>query len=241
MDRTVLAAIIVAIGLGAGGWFIGSGFVHGRIETRYVTVKGVAEREVQADVALWPVRFVVADDDLGRARERSAESARQVYAFLAAHGIDAKQAELREFDVADTQANRYGGQPAARRYIVSQVIMVRSQQPEVVHAAAQKVSELLSAGVILSQEGYGAGGPTYLFTRLNDLKPAMIAEATASARAAATQFAKDSGSVLGGIRQANQGLFVILPRDQAPGVQEERQRLKTVRVVTTVEYLLRGS
>jgi hypothetical protein len=62
--------------------------------------------------------------------------------------------------------------------------------------------------------------------------------AAANARQAAGQFAKDSGSRLGGIRQANQGTFVILPRDQAPGIMEESQRQKTVRVVATVEYFL---
>ena len=92
------------------------------------------------------------------------------------------------------------------------------------------------AGVVLSSDGPWSGGPSYLFTKLNDLKPGMIAEATASARRAAEQFAKDSGARLQGIRQANQGLFVILPRDQAPGMQEERQRAKIVRVVTTIDY-----
>ena len=82
-------------------------------------------------------------------------------------------------------------------------------------------------------------GPTFLFRRLNDLKPAMIAEATANARKGAEQFAKDSHSALGGIRRANQGVFEILPRDQAPGVMEGRQLQKTLRVVATVDYWLR--
>ena len=66
----------------------------------------------------------------------------------------------------------------------------------------------------------------------------MIAEATSIARAAAEQFARDSGSGLGGIRQANQGVFVILPRDQAPGLNESSQLQKIVRVVSTVQYFL---
>ena len=84
----------------------------------------------------------------------------------------------------------------------------------------------------------GSSGPTYVFTRLNDLKPPMIAEATANARSAAEQFARDSGSAVSGIRQANQGVFVILPRDQAPGINESSQLQKIVRVVSTVQYLL---
>jgi hypothetical protein len=117
--------------------------------------------------------------------------------------------------------------------------MVRSEKPDVVQAASQRVNELVAAGVVLSSSGeFGSGGPTFIFNGLNALKPSMIAAATASARTAAEQFAKDSGTTLGGIRQANQGVFVILPRDQAPGVNESGQLRKIVRVVSTVQYFL---
>jgi hypothetical protein len=115
--------------------------------------------------------------------------------------------------------------------------MVRSDDAARVRAAAQDVGQLVRGGIALTG-GWGVG-PTYLFTRLNDVKPEMIREATAAAREAATQFAADAGSRLGGIRTASQGLFVILPRDQAPGIEEPSQLRKTVRVVTTVEYFLR--
>jgi len=101
------------------------------------------------------------------------------------------------------------------------------------------VGELVAAGVVLSSGGeYGGGGPTFIFTGLNDLKPAMIAEATARAREAAEQFARDAKSRIGGIRRANQGTFEILARDRAPGITEEGQLAKTVRVVSTVDYNL---
>jgi len=235
----IAAAALIAVGIAAGGWFAGDALVRGRAADRIVTVKGVAEREVEADLALWPIQFVVAEDDLARAQSRIAASAKQVSAFLTRHGIDPAQVELQDLSVTDTQANRYGGMSASRRYVISQTIMVRSTQPDVVFEASQRVGELVDAGVVLSSDGPWASGPTYLFTRLNDVKPEMIAEATANAREAAEQFAKDSGSRIGGIRRANQGLFVILPRDQAPGIQEERQRTKIVRVVTTIDYLLR--
>jgi hypothetical protein len=238
MDSRIIGSGVLAAGLALAGWWVGSGFAQGRAEDRYVTVKGVAEREVEADLALWPMQFVVADDDLGRAQARMQDTSRKVRGFLERNGFQPSEVALQDLSVTDTRANRYGGQPAAFRYVVSQTLMVRTERPQVLFDASQKIGELLEAGVVLSSDGPWAGGPTYLFTKLNDLKPAMIAEATASARAAAGQFAQDSGSPLGPIRRANQGLFVILPRDQAPGVQEERQRAKVVRVVTTVEYLL---
>jgi hypothetical protein len=238
MDRQIIAALVLAGGLAAAGWFAGNGFLAARQADRFVSVKGVSEREVQADLALWPMQFVVADDDLGRAQARMVEASARVRAFLERNGFGKDEVQLHDLSVADTRASRYGGPPAPFRYVVSTTLMVRTAEPGRLFEASQKVGELIDAGVVLSSEGPWAGGPTYLFTGLNELKPAMIAEATASAREAAEQFAEDSGSELGPIRRANQGLFVILPRDQAPGVQEERQRAKVVRVVTTVEYLL---
>jgi uncharacterized protein len=109
-----------------------------------------------------------------------------------------------------------------------------------VHAASQRVGELVNAGVVLSSgTEYGGGGPTFIFRGLNDLKPAMIAEATARAREGAEKFASDSRSRLAGIRRANQGVFEILPRDQAQGITEGSQVAKIVRVVSTVDYILR--
>lgn len=237
MDQRLGAAILAA-GIALAGWWIGAGVADGRSADRYVTVKGVAEREVEADLALWPMQFVVADDDLNRAQARMRDAAGKVRDFLERNGLRADELSLQSLSVADTRANRYGGPPAAYRYVVSQTLMVRTERPQALFDASQRVGELIEAGVVLSSDGPGSGGPTYLFTRLNELKPAMIAEATASARAAAEQFAKDSGSPLGSIRRANQGLFVIQPRDPAPGIQEEQQRAKVVRVVTTIEYLL---
>jgi hypothetical protein len=94
--------------------------------------------------------------------------------------------------------------------------------------------------VLTSGQDYGPGGPTFVFSGLNEVKSEMLAEATARAREAAAEFASASGSRVGKIRRANQGVFQILPRDQTPGIQEHNQRMKIVRVVTTVEYLLEG-
>jgi hypothetical protein len=220
---------------------VGRGLEVARGTDRYVTVKGVAERTVKADLALWPIQIASGDDELTRAQARLDSNLARVTRFLLANGIDTTEVELQGLRVTDAYANPY--QPAGRvgsRYVVRQTVLVRTSDPERVRAASQKVGELVGAGVVLSSgEEYGPGGPTYLFKRLNDLKPIMIAEATAEARRAAEQFAKDSKSRLAGIRRASQGVFVILPRDEAPGITEPSQIVKTVRVVSTVEYRLK--
>ncbi|HEX2248791.1 MAG TPA: SIMPL domain-containing protein [Gemmatimonadales bacterium] len=237
--RSAVPAVILALGIALGGLFIGNGFATGRAADQYVEVKGLAEREVPADLALWPLRYVSTGDDLAATQAQITRHTRQVFAFLARNAIDTSSVQLQGIEVSDAFANRFPGERAGPRYVIQQTVMVRSHKPEVVLAASQRVSELVGAGVVLSSSSeFGIGGPTFLFTRLNQLKPSMVKEATANARAAAEQFAADSRTELGGIRHANQGVFVILPRDQAPGVNEGGQLHKVVRVVSTIQYFL---
>ena len=239
-STTTIAALIIAVGIALGGLFAGAGLARARAADRYVTVKGVAEREVQADLALWPLRVAATDNDLAAAQATVQRSFERIRAFLRRNGIDSTQTELQEVQVTDNFAQSYRPRgEIAMRFIVRQTLMVRTTQPATVLATSQRMGELVSAGVVLSSEEYGGGGPTFLFTKLNEVKPAMIAEATANAREAAEQFAKDSRTSLRGIRQASQGVFIILPRDQAPGISEQGQINKIVRVVSTVEYFLK--
>lgn len=238
------SAVILAAGIAAAGWLIGNGFGNIRTAERYVTVKGVSEREAMADVAIWPLRIVATGDDLSQTQARIERDRKTILEFLEENGIPASATELQGLDVTDALANPYrSGGPVNSRFVINQTVMVRSDQPEVVMAASQKVGDLVDAGVVLSGSGGGPGpygsGPTFIFTGLNDIKPEMIAEATASARQAAEQFAADASSGIRGIRRANQGVFVILPRDQAPGIMESSQLHKTVRVVSTIDYFLR--
>ncbi|MGB9514616.1 MAG: SIMPL domain-containing protein, partial [Candidatus Acidiferrum sp.] len=138
---------------------------------------------------------------------------------------------------------------APHRYIVDQQITVRTKRVDVVANAAQKTMQLLQKGIVLGGNNNFGQGLAYKFTALNSIKPDMITEATRNARAAADRFASDSGSKVGAIRQANQGVFSILPADQGAATGEpgeggdvsfgaDASLMKTVRVVTTVQYYL---
>ena len=81
---TLAAAAVLAVGVAAAGSFVGDGFMRARLGDRFVTVKGLSEREVKADLALWPIRFVATGDDLGQAQAKIAADARAVADFLAA-------------------------------------------------------------------------------------------------------------------------------------------------------------
>lgn len=232
----IVSALFVAMGLIVGGWFIGRGFDHSRRQS-WVTAKGLAERDVKADIALWRIRFVETGDQLADVQAKIQHDDATVAMFLARHKLDKGAIAFRNIQVTDRAAQMYGNQQYKTRFIITGTIMVRTQNVDAVAAAAQDTGALIAQGVVPGDANGGNDeGPIYLFDGINALKPAMIAEATRNARASAAQFAHDSGSKLGSLRRANQGVFEILPRDKAPMLQQDKQVEKTVRVVSTLVY-----
>jgi hypothetical protein len=243
----VLLGLLLAFGLIVGGWVMGAQIKATRLSDRYVTVKGLVERKVKSDLAIWPLSYKEAGDDLSSVYSKAEVDKQVILQFLGQQGIQSSEIELGVVRVVDTQANEWGGgsNRAPHRYIVEQQIMVRTLRVDQVAAAAQKTMQLLQKGIILnSNPGQGLA---YRFTGLNSIKPDMITEATRNARAAADRFASDSGSKVGSIRQANQGIFSILPEDQhsetaeageSGGNNADSSIMKTVRVVTSVQYYL---
>lgn len=234
--------VLLAIGLIIGGWVLGSQIKATRLADRYVTVKGLVERTVKSDLAVWPISYKEAGDDLALLYAKTETDKKIILQFLAEQGLQSTEIELGVVRVVDTQANEYGGgNRAPHRYIVEQRITVRTSRVDQVASAAQKTMLLLQKGIVLNSDP--GQGLAYKFTGLNSIKPDMITEATRNARAAADRFAADSGSKVGSIRQANQGTFSILPADQGGGGEEgyanpDVSLMKVVRVVTTVQYYL---
>ena len=242
MDRSVgvaagfFSALLIALGLVGAGWLVGEGIIEGRRADSHVQVKGLAERDVKADLALWPIKFQVTGNDLAQIQARIETDLQTVQQFLRDSGFTEEEIQRQSLQIQDFGAG-YGGNRPEERYGVSQSVLVRSEKVDQVEGVSRRLGELVAQGIVLQQD-WNATGPTYVFTRLNEIKPDMLAEATASAREAANQFAEDAAAELGGIRDANQGVFVILPRDDVPGSSEQAQIFKTVRVVSTITYSL---
>jgi uncharacterized protein len=245
---TPLLGVLLAVGLIVGGWALGVQVKAIRLSDRYVTVKGLVERKIKSDLAIWSLSYKEAGDDLSLVYAKSESNKNAVLQFLNQRGFRSSEIEVGVVRVVDTQANEYGGgNRAPHRYIVEQQITLRTPRVDQVADAAQKTMQLLEKGIVLnSDQGQGL---IYKFNGLNSIKPDMITEATRNARAAADRFASDSGSRVGSIRQANQGVFAILADDQASDTSEpgesvgqmssaDTSLIKTIRVVTTVQYYL---
>lgn len=226
-----IAAVAFVIGLLGLGVILKSAAIDVKSMERTVTVKGLAEMEVEADTVIWPLQFSDADNDLEKLVERIEQKNDAVIAFLKLHGFDDNEISRGAQSIVDKQAREYGGENQQFRYIARANITVYSSQPSKVQNALAKVSQLAKQGIAIVQDSYETR-IEYLFTGLNDVKPAMVQEATEKAREVAIKFAKDSQSQLGKIKTARQGQFSISNRDS------NTPQLKKVRVVTSVEYYL---
>jgi len=229
--RWLASAAILSAGLIVGGYLLGNGLVRAREADRSVTVRGLAEREVTADLATWTIAYSASAPDLAGAQASVDRDTAAIRGFFRELGFPADSLQPTGVNVSQYSDN------GAPKFTVRQRVTLRSTDIKRAQDAVRRQFDLVRRGVVL-EEG---SGMAYTFTRLNDIKPDMVAEATKDARKSAEQFAKDSGTSVGGIKQATQGYFEITARDgdSGGGWGVSDTPYKKVRVVTTVDFHLR--
>lgn len=234
MERHRLSsAIVMSIAIIVLGSMLPIAVKDFRAFDRTVTVKGLCEREVEADKVIWPINYRVASNDLSDLTAKMESNRKTIVQFLKDGGIDESEITFSTPKISDKYSQEYVGTDNRRfRYISQNVITVSTEKVSKVQPLTTRVQELLKAGVIVSSENYWDDNIQYLFEGLNEIKPDMIHEATANARVAAEQFATDSDSKIGKIKTASQGTFSIEDRDATT------PQIKRVRVVTSLTYYL---
>ena len=243
--------VCLLLGLLLGGWVLGAEIKAMKMADRYVTVKGLVERTVKSDRAVWAVSFKTAGNDLPSVFAKSEADKNTVLKFFADQAIAGDEVSVGQIRVVDRQTNEFGvNMDKGSRYILTQTVTVSSADVDKVSRAGGKASTLVQEGVVLASAGNGQqSGIVYQFGGLNALKPDMITEATRNARASADRFAADSGSKVGAIRSANQGVFSISANEPGSAAsageegaggdaQAEASIMKKVRVVSTIDYYL---
>ena len=223
---------IFSFGLVSSGYLLGDGLRRAKAAERSVTVRGVAERDVTADLATWNISFSEEGTALAPVDGAVEKRSLAVRDFF-------RRAGFKPSDVSDTGVsvrNDFDKERKEDRVTVSRSIQLRTHDVMRVHSAFAQQAELIGAGVPL-----GGSDVNYVFTRLAPIKPQMIAEANQNARASAEQFARDSGAAVGRIKSASQGYFAVGPRDgdsdsDGEGGGGHGSPYQKVRVVTTIDY-----
>jgi len=229
-----IGALFLAVGMSVGGYFIGNMMYKSKVATNIATVRGLAERDVKANIASWSVNFEASYNTLSKAYELANESKGKVTAFLKESGFAEEEITPNALTVYKREDRDNVGNITNTTYQISGSVVVRTEDVDKVSAATQKVGDLVGQGVLLT-----SSFPQYFYTKLNDVKPEMLGEATRNARTAAEQFAKDANAKVGNINSAGQGAFTLSPRDAGEnGGDESGSMYKKVRVVTTISFYL---
>ncbi len=227
----IISSAIVALGLVLLGLALKSGIDRFSDRDRVVTVRGLCEKEVQANKVTWPIVTKEVGNSLPDIYRVIESNNKAIMSFLTDNGLSENEISVNPPQVYDAAAERYGRSDNPYRYQVTNVIVVTSDKVDLVRKLIDKQTDLLRQGIAIVAGDYNYQ-TTYEYTDLNSVKPEMIAEATSNAREAADKFAQDSDSKLGKIKTASQGQFSINDRDQYT------PQIKTIRVVTYITYYL---
>ena len=223
---------LLCLGLLGFGLQVSTAMLQVKALERSVVVKGLAEKEVTADVVIWPIRFSEVGNDLLGLYDAIEKKTELVQAFLADNGFEYSEISVGPPAIVDKQAQNYGNDRIEGfRYTANVIITLYSSNIDRVRSTMRKTLSLGKQGIVIGGQQYG-DQTRFLFSGLNTIKPGMIAEATRNAREVALQFARDSESTLGKIKVARQGQFSIADRDS------NTPHIKKVRVVSTIEYYL---
>lgn len=228
-----IQTIVIAISIVIAGYFIGNTYKNGKAFERSVQVKGLSEKQVNADLAVWPISITIAGNDLNVLKNELEKQNFEIKNFFLKEGFTEKELNSGTTNINDSKAALYGGNEQNRefRYIASSDFTVRTGDISKLQKALTNSLELISKGILMSSKN--TWQPIqYSFSGLNKLKPEMIEEATKNAREVAEKFARDSNSKVSKIKSAQQGLFSINDLDQ------NTSDIKIVRVVSTIEYQL---
>ncbi|MCC8071925.1 MAG: SIMPL domain-containing protein [Bacteroidales bacterium] len=230
MKSWIIALGMVGLGLVL-GLFIRSGLAAMADRGRTVAVRGLSEREVEANKVTWPVVYKLVGNDLPSLYGQIESNNSEIVSYLKSNGLSDDDYTIMAPDLTDKQADMYNSQVLTYRYSVSSGVIVTSEKVETVRKLINRQGELLKKGIAVVAGDYQYR-TIYEYTDLNAIKPEMIADATQKAREAAEKFAQDSGSKVGKIMSASQGQFSIEDRDPYTPF------IKKIRVVTSLNFSL---
>lgn len=243
---SIILGFFLFAGLSYAGYCISKGALRFKSDIRSVTVKGLVEKEVKADQAIWTLTFKRAGNQLHEANAQINKDREIVKAFLQKQGFQEAEIRQRPVSILDKYTRQYSQVQESDpvRYIVTSTFVVTTSNIDRVEKSLGATEELLNAGVILDtqSEGGETANPRYIITGFNTLRPELLAEATKNARTIAQQFADDSGARVGSIRSANQGVIQIFGstgNDESAYYSPTSTPVKKIRVVSTLEFELK--
>ena len=243
-SKYITVAFILAAGMALSGYLLSFTIYRSQVANDIISVKGLAEKEVEADWAQVPIYF---SRSIMLSKQEYDETGQQIIVPRLYKKIEADhhviQNELITLGMTEDEISNIelwtksedfrgeDGQHTDTKVIVQGNILVESTKVKTVSEVDGAMSRLMSQGITAT-----TGSEKYHFSKLNDIKPEMIRKAMAAARVAAKELAGNTGVKLGRIKSANQGRFSIVDKGEDYGDTDRID--KKVRVVTEIKFYL---
>lgn len=226
--------LFIAIGLAFSGFFISQTLYNAKVALNTAEVKGLAERRVMADRANWKIAYTVAGakrDEIPDLYVKAEQHQQTIIKLLKDNGFTDDEIELGVLDYIYQEFRDDKQKLVDQIHKLVGTISVETQKVDQVGKVRASVNKLIAQGIDIKN-----WPPIYRFTKLNEIKPDMLREATKNARIAANEFAENAGVKVGSISNARQGGFIV--RDAGEDYGDTAKIEKDVRVVTTITFYL---
>ena len=228
----VIMGAVLSIGIAIGGYFISQVLYNAKLNT--AQTKGLAERRVVADRANWEISYGVEGSQSSKIKNlyKLVELDKvRIMKVLIDNGFSEDEIKVGVVKYEVEEFRNEDQKLVDTTRTLRGVISVETNNVNLVPKVRTKLNELLAEGLSVINHS-----PSYTFTKLNDIKPEMLKEATINARTAANEFAKIANAKVIGIESARQGSFYI--RDVGEEYSDDKKIEKEVRVVTTISFYL---
>jgi hypothetical protein len=230
----VLAATVLSVGMAVCGYFVSRTLYNSQVAVNTAQAKGLSERTVPADRATWTIGYTVSGKtkaEVPALYEKAEKLRDRIETMLKTAGFTADEIRLEILVPAQREYRDSNQVVVDEDHSIGSSIIVSTSKVDQVDKARVEVNKLLAEGFDINNYS-----PSYVFTKINEIKPGMLKEAAQNARIAASEFASNAGAHVGKIRSASQGGFIV--EDVSAGENGNSSLMKVVRVVTTIDFYL---
>ncbi|CCO07966.1 SIMPL domain-containing protein [Desulforamulus hydrothermalis] len=236
----VIAAALLAAALVICSLVLANPLANYAASRSSITVTGSAKKQIVSDLAVWRGSFYQDSATLPEAYKNLKGDLEKVKSYLKSKGIAEDQITVSSITTMPQYIYNANGTSTGQiaSYRLLQSVEIKSADVQKIAGIARESTELIEQGVFFESQQ-----PQYFYTKLNDLKVNMLAEATRDAKLRAEKMAASTGSRIGPLRSARMGVFQITPVNSNEisdyGINDTSSIEKEITAVVNVEFSIK--
>ncbi len=239
-----MATGLIALSVVLASAIIGGAYKYKFVSNETISTTGLAEKEFTSDLVRWSAKFKTSSMNRKEAYDQLKADANKIKQYLVKQGINEKEIVFSAIDIEEhskTQRN-YGGSDGYSEtsvfagYELSQNFEIESKSLDIIERTSREITELIEQGIDIV-----SFNPSFSYTKLDDLKLELIANATKNATTRAQNIANESNASLGSLRNADMGVFQITGKSSSEefswgGVYNTTDRNKKASITVKLQF-----